>query len=158
VAKILHVDAELIMRLAHRLLSSFDNAAVPGFFLFVAALAACGGGTGYRVGPIAGDGRYACPGQSGILSLAWTVSGSVPSTEACAGVDHLELTLAPDACQGVLIEPIPCALDRFRYDHLPEGPATVQLQSVGGTRRIGGSARVDLSPAVPAVPTPLDLR
>jgi hypothetical protein len=57
----------------------------------------------------------------------------------------------------VEISPVPCALTRFRYDQLPDGPGTVTLNAVDGHgRQVGsGTAQVYLTAAVPAAPVTL---
>jgi hypothetical protein len=95
------------------------------------------------------------------LSLAWTVRGQTPSVSACQGIASLDLLLAPDQQPGTLeISPIDCPLDRFRYERLPEGAATLELlaKDPGGAIVARGSARVTLTTLAPDAPTPLDLR
>jgi hypothetical protein len=59
----------------------------------------------------------------------------------------------------VTIEPVPCALDRWRYDHLPQGRTTVNVSLFdrSGNPAGGGSVQVDLESEVPSSPTTLDL-
>src|SRR5689334_22268440 len=72
--------------------------------------------------PRRGDGR---------VFVAWTLGGAAPSEAACAGVDHLELRLDyGTGGEDVRVAPIPCSLDRFRYDALPVGTATLTLRAV----------------------------
>jgi hypothetical protein len=99
-------------------------------------------------------------GQAGILSLAWTVKHLPPTPATCAGVDHLDLLLTPqNGFNAVEISPIDCALDRFRYDHLPLGPASVQVTGydAGGVILLQGATQVDLTSDAPATAAPLDL-
>jgi hypothetical protein len=115
--------------------------------LFLSAVAGCGGGGGTR----ATFGIGCRGGQDGILLLSWSL--------ACTRVDHMALDLSSQGC-GVEIEPIPCKLDRFRYDHLPEGPGIVTIVAVDadGYTLQSGSAMVDLTTALPPSPTPVTLR
>jgi hypothetical protein len=97
-------------------------------------------------------------GNDGVMLLAWTVRGQAPSSTSCAGIDTLQLILDSD-CDQVEIEPIPCALARFRYDGLPTGAGDVVVQGVDQQKRVvvQGEAMVNLTSAVPATPTPLSL-
>jgi hypothetical protein len=107
------------------------------------------------------SGIQACwRGNDGIILLAWTIRGSAPSSASCSSADHITLTLATDGCGTVEIDPIPCTLDKFRYDHLPQGNAIVSLAAVDArdVALFSGSAPVDLSPQLPSTPTHLDLR
>ncbi len=109
--------------------------------------------------PAAGvGGALGCP-STGILLLDWTVHGRPAGTASCTGVAKLTLYLTSQLCGDVEIDPIPCALDRFRYDELPLGPAEVVLQGVDvhGALQVSGSAALDLTPTVPAKPTPVTL-
>ena len=64
-----------------------------------------------------------------------------------------------DASSNVAVSPIDCALDRFRYDHLPLGPASVQVTGydAGGVILLQGATQVDLTSDAPATAAPLDL-
>jgi hypothetical protein len=94
------------------------------------------------------------PGQ-GIVLLDWTIGGQPPSATACAGVDHLDLHVNIGS-GGVIIEPIPCTLTRLRYDHLPDGPGTVDVNAYDATGCIvsAGSADIVIGDTVPAAPSP----
>jgi hypothetical protein len=133
----------------HRFQSLLTTLAAAGFF------AACGGGASSG-GPQPVRTEPCLQAQDGILSLSWTVDGQAPTSSACAGIDHLELFLSTSGCD-VEISPVPCTLDRFRYDQLPDGPAAVMLDAVDGNGRAVGSgtAQVDLTATVPAAPVPL---
>jgi hypothetical protein len=101
----------------------------------------------------------ACSGN-GIILLAWTLDGHPPVDAACAGVDHLVLTVQPDSCAGGRISPIPCtAGDHWRYEELPEGPATLTLETVETSGRSSATAsmRVVIGRQVPATPTSIAL-
>jgi len=117
-------------------------------------LAACGGATH---GPVFNG----CQAPSdGILLLRWTIRGAAPSAVTCAGVDHLVLSLDTPSCGGATIEPVPCALDKFRYDNLPRGPADIALAAVdaAGNLLSSGQTTANLSTSSSAPPATLDLR
>jgi hypothetical protein len=98
------------------------------------------------------------PGD-GVLLLAWTIRGAAPSTASCAGIDHLTVDVENAQC-GVTIEPVPCGLDRWRYDNLYEGPVTVVVSALNsnGLTVASGSTAVDLTSSVPGSPAMLDLQ
>src|SRR5690349_10169676 len=81
------------------------------------------------IGPSSGGGTSTPPvydGQGvsrgdGRVYFRWTIDGQVPTDALCAGVDHLALVLDYDGGGRVSIAPIPCTLDRFRYDKLATG-------------------------------------
>jgi len=103
-----------------------------------------------------GDG---CDGaQDGVLVLAWTIRGAAPTAASCAGIDHLEVDLSSAACN-VGIEPIPCALDHWRYDHLPDGDDQISVTALDGDGNptAAGVVEVSLNSSVPS-PAPIDLR
>jgi hypothetical protein len=97
--------------------------------------------------------------MGGILLIDWTVHGQAASTASCSGVDKITLFLDSQLCGQVEIEPIVCAMDKLRYDELPEGPGEVVLQGTDARGRlvVSGSAMVDLTTAVPSQPTQLAL-
>jgi hypothetical protein len=97
----------------------------------------------------------ACGDSQGIVALSWSIDGQAPGM-GCRDVVNLTLEL-DYGCGSILIEPVPCALDRVRYDHLPEGTATVSLTGSSATGRISGSNTVEVSGAVPASPTVIQL-
>src|SRR5262245_58223592 len=66
------------------------------------------------------------PGGNGRIFIAWTVGGMAPDAAGCGPVDHLSLKLEY-LYSSIKVEPIPCALDRFRYDKLPTGEAQATL-------------------------------
>src|SRR5579883_1415903 len=138
----------------------FDQGFARGLFATVLAAASsggCWGGTSTGDGaqpqaqsngaPVAGDGK---------LFIDWTLGGAPPSTASCARVDHLQLTLAYSDGSGVDIAPIPCTLTRFRYDNLPEGDATVEIDALDGSGCpvATGQAALHLAPTIPAAPSP----
>jgi hypothetical protein len=96
--------------------------------------------------------------QAGILVLSWTLHGATASATSCSGVDHLEVELSGSGCE-VTISPVPCALDHWRYDHLPGGPqqATVTAVDAAGRSVASGVATVDLTSTAPASPTEVEL-
>lgn len=96
----------------------------------------------------------------GRILIAWTIGGKPASADTCGGsptIDHLELRLDTSWGDSVTIAPIPCALDRFRYDNLPSGDLAFRLSAVDKNRcelaRARGSARV--SETLPADPSPV---
>jgi hypothetical protein len=128
------------------------------FVTLMAVLAAgCGGPS---AGPSPAGGFNCSTPNDGILSLAWTVRGQPPSATSCQGVAQLEVTVAPDRCDGVVtIAPVDCTFDHWRYDHLAEGSSTVQVVGYDASHRrvLEGTTRVDLGPSVPDQPQMLDL-
>ena len=118
-------------------------------------LVACGSSP--RIG--GGGGIAGCPAMNGILLIDWTVRGQAASTASCAGVANITLYLDSQQCGQVSIEPIECAMDKLRYDHLPEGPGEVLLQgsNVRGAPVVSGSAMVNLTATLPAQPTTVPL-
>jgi hypothetical protein len=108
-------------------------------------------GCGSKVTP---DG--ACGSSQGIVSLSWSIDGQAPGM-GCRDVVNLTLEL-DYGCGSILIEPVPCALDHVRYDHLPEGTATVSLTGSSASGRISGSGTVEVTGAVPASPTVISLQ
>ena len=123
-------------------------------FACALVLAACGSS---HVNP---GGPFGCPERSdGIILLDWTVDGQAPSMTSCAGIAKMSLFLDNQFCGEVEIDPVPCALDKFRYDTLPEGPAEVLLQGFDsrGVIKVQGTAMVTLTATLPAKPTPVSL-
>jgi hypothetical protein len=96
-------------------------------------------------------------GQNGVVSLAITIRGQAPSPTTCAGLDHLVVTL--HGCYDVDISPVPC-IDKFRYDHLPEGAVTVEVDGfdANGFTRVSGIVDDDLATTPPDTPTPINLQ
>ena len=111
--------------------------------------------------PSGGGGGFACPtGMNGILLIDWTVHGSLPSTQSCSGIANITLFLDNPLCGDIQIEPIACALDKFRYDEMPEGDAEVTLRGVDtqGKVMLMGSAPITLTKTLPAKPTTVPLQ
>jgi hypothetical protein len=102
------------------------------------------------------------PKQDGVLLLSWTVRGAVSTVDACQGIHHLELHIAPDNAENLLsIEPIDCPRDvAVRYEKLSTGHATLDLIAfdVNGTQVARGSTRVDIEKMLPVIPATIDLR
>ncbi len=100
-------------------------------------------------------------GNAGIVEISWTVRGAAATAVSCNGIDHLELDISPQLCEGASIEPIPC-IDgaKWRYDGLPQGPAQLALIAIDtmGNPTLQGTTAVDLEAGVPSSPTPIDLR
>jgi hypothetical protein len=97
--------------------------------------------------------------SDGVLSLAWTIRGAAPTATSCAGIDRLSVDVENTQC-GVTIEPVPCALDHWRYDNLYEGPVTAVVSAIGtnGLTIASGSVDTQLTSVVPASPATLDLQ
>jgi hypothetical protein len=95
----------------------------------------------------------------GIVSLAWTIRSAAPSTQSCSSIDHMSIQIENGSC-GATIEPVPCALDRWRYDGMPEGPVDITVTALDRNNNVvaSGSLSLQLSTAAPAAPSPLDLR
>jgi hypothetical protein len=95
----------------------------------------------------------------GIIFLSWTIRGAAPSTASCQGIDQLSITIDGDRCSAT-IAPVPCTLDRWRYDGLTEGlvTATVTALSVNGSTVAEGQVTAQLDNVVPSSPTAVDLR
>lgn len=119
------------------------------------ALAGCGDAPGYT---LTHNGGGCSQPSDGILSLSWTLRGAAATATSCAGIDHLEVDMTAGNC-GVTISPVPCALDKWRYDELPDGPATVTLTAVDGHGNAveSGSAQLTLGTTPPATPVPVAL-
>ena len=97
----------------------------------------------------------------GIALATWTLRGQPASAASCAGIDHLALTIFSNQCSGAAtIEPIPCAAGRIRYDNLPRGPGTLELDALDarGVTIASGMAPFDLEPNPNVTPAPIDLR
>lgn len=112
------------------------------------------------VGCGSGGGGGSRPHSDGILWISWTVRGAAVSDTACAGIDHLELTMQTPA-GAVSIEPIPCLRGLgWEYDNLPEGDNLVILDGVDarGFLVVDGSAPVTVTATKPATPAAIDLQ
>ena len=122
-------------------------------------LAGCGGSTTAFGDPMLTRRGGGCGATEGIVLLGWTIRGAAPSSTSCQGIDHLSVDIDAGGC-GATIAPVPCALDRWRYDHMPEGSivATVNALSASGGIVASGSAQLNLTTAVPSSPAPIDLQ
>jgi hypothetical protein len=100
-----------------------------------------------------------CDAHDGIVSLAWTINGAKPTAESCQGIQKLVVSLEGDAC-GASISPVPCAIDKWRYDHIVEGRVDVVISALDNAGRLvgEGSTVVNLTRSVPAMPAPIDIR
>lgn len=120
------------------------------------ALLAVGAGCfGDLASPQPGPAPQRATGEGKIL-VRWTVAGKPASAEVCAGIDHLSLTLVGVTTEA-RIEPIPCGLDRFRFDRLPEGPASLRLRALDAKSCVLAEARaaVDIGRTLPLEPSPV---
>ncbi len=95
----------------------------------------------------------------GVVLLSWTIRGAAPSAASCQGIDHLSIDIENGAC-AVTISPVPCALDKWRYDNLPEGSVTATVSAVGptGATVASGATVVSLTATVPTSPAPINLQ
>jgi hypothetical protein len=123
-------------------------------------LAGCGQSTNDPV-VVGGGCNIATTGK---LLLLWTVRGQPATATSCSGIASLDLVMTPDGCGGgnYEIEPIePCARNgvAWRYDNLPVGASTLSLaaRDAAGHDILAGTARVTLTPSLPADPAPIDL-
>lgn len=120
--------------------------------LSLALLAGCGGYTPEEDVYYAPDpGTSSGPQGTGKIGIQWTFNGAPPTTQACTGVAQLILTI--DYGGGsVTISPIPCTAGRLRYDHLPEGTATIILEGYDAGRcrtHLGTAKNVKVTSTVP---------
>jgi hypothetical protein len=92
---------------------------------------------------------------TGKIFVDWTLAGRAPSDASCTGIDHLTLLLTYDTRQ-VEIAPIPCTLTRFRYDTLPEGLATIEIDGLdtSGCTTTAGVTDIDVTNTLPPMPQP----
>ena len=97
----------------------------------------------------------------GVLALSWTIEGQPASDTACAGIDHLVITVESTPSQVVKIEPIVCTKggDWERND-VPEGSDTIIVDAVDSTKQtlLERVAFVGVTEAAPAAPTTIDLQ
>jgi hypothetical protein len=100
-----------------------------------------------------------CGTPDGIVLLGWTIRGATPSSASCNGIDHLSIDIDAGGC-GATIAPVPCALDRWRYDNLPNGSiiATVNALDANGRVVASGSTQLNLGSSAPSSPAPVDLQ
>ena len=101
------------------------------------------------------------PSLKGVVWLSWTVAGQAASDSACAGVDHLVITIESSPSVGVAIEPVPCTHGGgWERDDVPEGSDTVLVDAVdaGGATILERIATVGVTESRPAAPTPVDLQ
>jgi hypothetical protein len=103
--------------------------------------------------------RGSCDAHDGIVSLAWTIRGQTPTATSCQGIQKLVVSLDGANC-GATITPVPCALDKRRYDHIVEGRVTVNISALdnAGNEVAHGETIVDLTRSVPSMPVALDVR
>ena len=121
----------------------------------VALLAVGAGCFGDLASPSSGPPPERSTGEGKIL-IRWTVAGKPASADACAGIDHLSLALVGVTAES-RIEPIPCSLDRFRFDRLPEGQTSLRLRALDGKSCVLAEARalVDIGRTLPLEPSPV---
>jgi len=124
-------------------------------------LVACAAGLGLAGGGGCGGDvsrSDACTGDASLF-ISWSF-GTEPLATACAarGVDHLEVSVE-NSCV-VTISPVPCALDRFRYDKQLAGGAVIGVVALDARGNLLASGRVatTLGPTIPSTPVPITLR
>jgi hypothetical protein len=125
------------------------NRMLVGLMLLLGA--SCGGDLAdFRSTP-GGPARYG----EGKLFISWTLGGQAPSESVCAGVARLDLRVESSYGR-VTISPIPCTLDRFRFDGLPAGASNLILDAYdsAGCRVATGRASATLSATLPENPAP----
>ena len=101
------------------------------------------------------------PSLKGVVWLSWTVAGQPASDAACAGLDHLVITIESSPSDGVAIAPVPCTHGAsWERDDVPEGTDTVLLDAVdaAGDAIFERVATVGVTEARPAAPTAVDLQ
>lgn len=106
-----------------------------------------------------GAGSYYPEQRPGVIVIAWTVNGLPASPDACAGVDHMDMTFQDSSGALVTVSPIPCTLDRFRYENLPLGSAALRIRAYrggGDNCPLGeGIVRLRVSETPPETPSPV---
>lgn len=92
----------------------------------------------------------------GRIFVAWSIDGRSPDPALCGNIDRLSLKLSFRDGTRVKIEPIPCVLDRFRYDGMPLGNADLTLTGFDprGCVLTEGAATVAISSTQPTTPAP----
>lgn len=92
----------------------------------------------------------------GRIFIAWTIDGRAPDPAMCEAIDQLALKLAYPGRGAVTIKPIPCVLDRFRYDGLYVGDAELTLTGFDakGCVLTTGAATTTVGTTQPATPSP----
>jgi hypothetical protein len=106
-----------------------------------------------------GAGSYYPEQRSGKIVIAWTVNGLPASTDACAGVDHMDMTFQDSSGAQLTVSPIPCTLTRFRYENLPLGNAALRIRAYRGSGDscpLGeGIVRLRVTETPPETPSPV---
>lgn len=74
-------------------------------------------------------------GREGIVSITWTINGAPPSAESCAGIARLQLRVT-SSCDDGVISPVPCELDKVRFDRQPYGDLLLELQAIGASEQL----------------------
>lgn len=101
------------------------------------------------------------PMFKGVLSLAWTIRGQPASDAACAGIDHIVITVESTPSQGVKIAPVVCAKGiGWQRDDMPEGSDDVIVDAVDAEERplLEGLAMIGVTEAAPPTPTTIALQ
>jgi hypothetical protein len=138
------------MRRLHRFVTSAARILGLGLGLGLGA-SGCGGDVSRSEG---------CSGDASLF-ISWSF-GAEPLAIACSAraVDHLEVTVESATCAGLVIGPVPCTLDRFRYDKQRAGSALIGVQALDARDRVVARGQVvtTLSSTIPATPVPITLR
>lgn len=97
--------------------------------------------------------------RAGKILIAWTLNGVPASTDACNGVDHVDMTFQDSYGSLLTVSPIPCTLTRFRYENLPLGNAALRIRAYRGGGEncpLGeGIVRLRVSDTPPDAPSPV---
>lgn len=124
--------------------------------LLVAPLCLAAGCAADPTDPTGGDQvQNPNPSGTGRFFIAWTIADQVPNASLCGGIARLSLDVTyPDV--RYTINPIPCILDRFRYDGMPTGSATLTLTGydANSCALTSGTAPVVITPTKPESPSP----
>jgi hypothetical protein len=97
------------------------------------------------------------PRGEGKIFISWTIGGQLPSPTSCTGIDHIRLQLETYNGAVVGISPIPCTLDRFRFDHMPEGAGVIRLIAVDAKKCevARGRSSITITQTQPMTPSPV---
>lgn len=97
-------------------------------------------------------------GREGIVSITWTINGAPPSAESCAGIARLQLRVT-SSCNDGVISPVPCDLDKVRFDRQPYGDLLLELQAIGASEQLllDGVINYAASSSPPSAPALISL-
>ena len=96
--------------------------------------------------------------NNGVLSIQWTIDGQAPSETTCQGIARMQLRVESSCNLGV-ISPIPCNLDKLRFDQQPKGDLQLTLEAIGTSEdlRASGSISFYARASVPNTPTLIEV-